>query len=374
MKHRRLLSLTAMVAAVVSLTTSTVPAQAIEAQPIGTRPGLFCPCWGGPPKDDASWDAAARNLSVLVSGASVLAKRYARLHEVNPNIVVLPYTLGPYLGKNSAAYTATLRDHPDRFARSKEGKLINVPAFPNNYLMDMTNAGWRQQMADIAVAAASKFDGVYVDSVGMAPVSGGYTSAKPANQTTKVEYSQTEWMAAQRDTLTVIKRALGSKYVMYNGLSHGDFYHKGTHVLADSEADGGMTEAWVRGAKSSLTSYPTAKKLQAEIDEMVSVQNKGQDFFAWTKAWASGTEQQKADWAKFAFATFLLGYKGKAYFNFLPDNGIDRSVIRYPQLLNDLGLPLGDYSLSAAGVYTRTFAGGVVVVNTVAKTASITLN
>jgi hypothetical protein len=336
---------------------------------------LFCPCWGKPPTDATSWDNAARNLSVIAAGAGVISKNYARAHQVNPDIIMLPYTLGPYLAKGSKTYNDTLAAHPERFAHTSDGKLINVPSFPNNYLMDMMNADWRQQMGDLAAAAAANADGVYVDSMGLAPISGGYTSGKPADPNTHQGYTAEEWMAAGRDTLTAIKTALGSKYVMWNGLNSGANYAAGTHTLAESTADGGMSEAWIRGAKTGLTAYPSAKKFQQEIDEMADMVARGKDFFAWTKAWASGTEQQKQDWNTFALAAFLLvdnapDARGHGYYNFLKDNTSDRSVVYSGVEQADVGAPLGAYTV-VNGVYTREFANATVTVNPVAKTASI---
>lgn len=369
-RARRVTAVAVAAATVVGL--SGLPADA-TLQPHGDKPGLFCPCWGGPPKDATSWDNAARNLSLLVSGRGVIEKNIARAHQVNPDLLMITYQLGPYVAKTSKIYTDTLRDFPERFARTTDGKLINVPAFPNNILMDVTNAGWRRQMADIVAEMAVKADGVYVDSMGLGPFH-GYTSGKPADQTTKQVYDSAMWMAANRDLLSEIKARIGSKYLMFNGISNGQAYKTGSAVLVNSTADGAMTEAWIRGAKSAITAYPTQKKFQLELDEMADVLAKGKEFYAWTKTWVTGTAQQKADWNTFAMAAFLLVNNGRGYYSFVPDNGVDRSVIYTASVQQaELGAPLGPYTLTSAtnGVYKREFEKGTVTVNPSLKSASI---
>lgn len=356
-----------VIAVSIALAGSSTPAQAAVAVQHGTQTGLFCPCWGGPPKDATAWENAARNMSLIAGGRGVMEKNAARAHSINPDLLVLPYTLGPYISKKSKEYTSL----PEAmFAHDSNGRRINVPSFPNNILMDLMNPAWRERQAQIAATMASKLDGVYVDSMGPAPTGRSYTSAQPVDPVSKEPYTAAQWLAAARDTLTLIKERVGSKYVLFNGISSGASWAKGTKVLADSTADGAMTEAWIRGAKSSLTAYPSLKKFQQELDEMEGVLATGKQFFAWTKTWASGTAKQKEDWNTFALAAFLLADNGQGFYNFLPENGVDRSQIFYPIEQVDLGPPLGRYVLTD-GVYTREFANGTVTVSPSAKTASI---
>jgi hypothetical protein len=368
-------SLFVLLAATVALVAAPGGAHAdTTVRPVRGDIGLFCPCWGGVPTTDAAWDVAATNMSLMVGGAGVIGKHYARMHQINPNIVLLPYTLGPYLAKGSAAYNDTLQNHPDRFARTASGNLINVPAFPGNILMDATNPGWQRQQADLVIAAAAKLDGAMVDSMGPAPVNTSYTSGHPVDPSTKQAYTSAQWLQGAAQTLNLIKAGLGSKYLMVNGLSTGSNYAGGTNVLASSNVDGGLSEAWIRGAKDALSTYPSQKKLQMELDEAADVQAKGKDFFGWTKTWGPGTEADKDKWVTFALASTLLVDQGHLFFNFLPANGGERSRVFYAVEKAAIGQPTGPYTVDSAGVYRRSFTNGSVMVNPAGKTASITLN
>jgi hypothetical protein len=355
---------------VVTLVLSAAPARATALpQAHAPKAGLFCPCWGGAPKSAAAWAEAAKNHSLIVAERTVLANNKAVAKQANANIVLLPYDLGPFLSKGSAAYNSTLADHAERFARDKNNNLINPPTFPNNYLMDLGEIGWQQQMATAVASAAQGFDGVYIDSMGIGPLT-GYTTAAPINRATNQTYTATEWEAAARDAINSIKAKLPDKYVMFNGLSNGGYYNAGTKLLADSTADGAMSEAWVRMAKSDLNVYPTVDQVKLEIAEMRDVRKKGKDFFAWTKTWADGTDAQKAAWNTFAFGVFLLGTQGRAFYAFVSTNGGDRSGVP-PVNKTDIGAPKGEYTL-INGVFKREFQKATVVVNPAAKTASIT--
>lgn len=357
------------VATAVALLASAAPAHAIAPKPVAPRAGLFCPCWGAGPKDNAAWDEAAKTHSLIVAARAQLTSRYARAKQVNSNVVLIPYILGPFLAKGSASYNATLAKFPERFARDKNGQLISPPTFPNNVLMDLGNTGWQQQMADIAAQAAGGLDGVYVDSMGIGPLT-GYTSAAPVDPTTGEIYTITKWQSVARDAINAVKARLADKYVMFNGLSTGAYYNSGTKILAESTADGGMSEAWTRQAKSDLSAYPTLDAFKLELAEMRDMRKRGKDFFAWTKTWATGTEQQKADWNTFAFATFLLGTQGRAFYAFVAENSGDRSAV--PALNKvKVGAPKGDYTVTG-GVYKREFDFVSVTVDPLNKKATIT--
>jgi hypothetical protein len=339
--------------------------------------GLFCPCWGGLPKTDQEWADAARNLSVIVGGGA-MGKKVGYLHQQNPNLLVLVYTLGPYLSAGSPDYTAAPEEW---FAHDANGKRINVPMFPRNTLMEQSNPGWRAKQAQIVSAAIAKsgFDGAMVDSMGSAPVGGGYTSAKPVNPATGVAYTAAEWLQQSVGAINAVKAAIGDKYLMFNGLISGRMYASDTNILATSNADGGLAEGFVRSARSSLSAYPSEKTWLSEVSIVSDMEAHGKNFFAWTKAWASGTDEEKSAWNTFALATYLMGKNAStsvssgSYYAFLPDNGIVRSTVFYANEQAAIGSPVGDMVGPVDGVYTRAFSNGTVTVNPTARTASITV-
>ena len=339
-----------------------------------SRIGLFCPCWRDGPTTDAEWASAAKNHAVIAGHSRVISTRTRQLHQVNPAVVVIGYNLGPYLARGSSEYDYVMRNHPGYFARDARGMLITVPDFPNNTLMDQGNPGWRAYHAQAvaAMVASAGLDGAYVDSVGPAAVSGGYTSAVPINKSTGRAYTIPEWLNLSVLSLNAIKAKLGTRYVMFNGLKGGPDYAQ-TKILTSSNADAGMAEGFVRMARSSITAYPSAADVQSEIDMILDMESKGVHFFGWTKTWASSsTAAQREAWNQFALGVYLLGRGAHSYYNFLPTKDVNRAKIFYANQTADLGAPLAGYKLSG-GVYTRVFQRGKVTVDPARKTAAITL-
>jgi hypothetical protein len=369
------------VLAFVLISTVVVPLAATTGASVSPPPapkgvGLFCPCWGDVPKTDAAWDQAARNHAVIAAGANKLtAARVARLHQANPKVLVLAYTAGPYLPKGSSTFSAVQSQHPDYFARDARGNLITVPLFPKLHLMDQGNPGWRAMQATQAQAAAAKVgaDGVYVDSMGPAAVGAGYTSSRPVSRGNHQPYSAEEWLRYSVLTLNAVKARMGSGYVMFNGLIDGTEYRQDSHILATSDADGGMAEAFVRQAMSGINSYPSANAVQDELDMMADMDAKGKAFFGWTKTWApSSTAQQREAWNRFALAIYLLGKGKESYYNFLPSRVVDRTSIFYANEQAAIGTPIGSYKV-VGNSFVRLFTNGVVTVNPVTNDATIEL-
>jgi hypothetical protein len=253
--------------------------------------------------------------------------------------------------------------------------MITVPKFPNLVLMDQGVAGWRALHTQLALALSKESDGVYVDSLGSAPTSGpGYTSDRPVHKENKQPYTAREWVDLSRQVINQIKAAVGaSKYVMINGLADGGRYKSEGYLLAQSNADGGMSESFVRHATSSATAYPSPPEWKLELDEITDMAAKGKTFFAWTKVWTNATAKQKADWEVFSLATYLLGKDGKTMYNFLPADDVDRTTIFYANQQAAIGQPKGPYTVNGS-TYTREFTNGRVSVNPGARTASISVN
>ena len=188
--------------------------------------------------------------SILVgSPGPVYGKMITQLHAWNPAVKVLVYDLGPYTTGGSAEYTTLMAQHPEYFARDSSGHLITVkaasgsPAFSNNYLMDEANPGWQAEEASRILTNINKygFDGGYVDSMGPGPFS-GTTTGVPIDPSTGQAFSKTSWMQAAGQTLSVIKAAIGSKYLFSTGLVNGSEFASFTHYLSDSTVDGVQTE------------------------------------------------------------------------------------------------------------------------------------
>jgi hypothetical protein len=312
------------------------------------------------------------------SPGPVYGDMIGQLHAWNPELKVLAYDLGPYTQAGTSAYETLMVEDPDYFARDAAGHLITVqaasgsPAFPGNTLMNEANPGWQAWEAQrVASEIASwGFDGAYIDSMGLGPFS-GTTTGVPIDPSTHLAYTEAEWMAAEGQTLDVIKAAIGSKYLFSTGLVNGVEYQDDTYYLADSTANGMQTDSWMRVADGSLTQWPSASLLAADLAMVKSLQSKGKAFFAWTKVWTTATPAQESAWNTYALAAYLLVDNGvNDYYTFDSPFNSDRTTIFYPNELAALGAPTGPFTLTG-GVYSRSFQCGSVTLNTGTNAAAI---
>ena len=346
---------------------------------------LYAQDWTQAPakRTTAQWQQVALTHSILVgSPGPVYGTMIPQLHVWNPSVKVLVYDLGPYTTGGSTEYTALMASHPDYFARDASGKLITVraasgsPAFSNNYLMNEANPGWQAEEGARVLANINKYgwDGAYIDSMGPGPFS-GTTTGVPINPATGVAFTKLSWMQAAGQTLSVIKAAIGSKYLFSTGLVNGAEFTTLTHYITDSTANGGQTDSWLRVASNSPTAYPNAQTIAADLAMVQSLNAKGSSFFAWTKVWTSATQAQESAWNTYALAAYLLVDNGvNDYYLFsAPSSSADRSTIYFPSEQAALGAATGPFTLTA-GVYTRTFQAGVVTLNTNNNTASIAVS
>jgi Hypothetical glycosyl hydrolase family 15 len=181
------------------------------------------------------------------------------------------------------------------------------------------------------------------------------------------------WMEAAGHTLSVIKAAMGTKFLFSTGLVNGTEFSAFTHYLSDSRVNGVQTDSWLRVASSSPSQYPSAATLAADLAMVQTLNAQGKSFFGWTKIWTTVSAAQEAAWNTYALAAYLLVDNGVSdYYDFsAPSTNADRTTIYFPDQRAALGAPLGRFTLSN-GVYSRSFQHGTVTLNTTTNIASIT--
>lgn len=341
----------------------------------GTSIGLWASDWGGAAakRSTAGWQAAARNDRILIGNAGVYPKWIPQLHAWNPNLTVLVYNLGPYLQKGSSTYSQILSAHPTWFAHDSHGRLINLPMFPGNYLMDAGNAAYRSWQATQVAASVSAggFDGAMVDSVGD-DVLGHYASGVPVNPSTHQAYTVTTWLGDEALLLSGDKATLGHKYLAFNGLVSGPDYARDSSILATSNADAGIAELFLRQPTSSINAFPSATVVQQSLAMMAAMTARGKAFLGWTKVWVSASAAQLSQWETFTLGVYLLGRGSASYLDFMPSHSADNTAVNYSNLTMNLGAPLGPYTVSGS-TFTRSFQNGKVTVNAGTQNATILL-
>ena len=338
--------------------------------------GLWAADWGGAAsqRSAAGWQAAATNDSVLIGQAGVYKKWIPQLKAWNPKITILEYNLGPYLQKGSANFTTILASDPSWFAHDSRGNLINLPMFPNNYLMDPGNAAYRAwHSAQLAAAVAQYgFDGAMDDSMGAGPL-GHYASSPPIDPTTKAPYTVDNWLNSQVLMLNSDKAALNGKYLAFNGLVSGPMFVRESSILSTSNADAGVSELFLRQPTASVTSYPSAVTINDSLTMMADMAARGKTFLGWTKVWSTGTPAQIAQWEQFTVGVYLLGQQTGSMLDFMPSHSADNTAVSYANLTSNMGAALGAYTVNGS-VYTRTFQNGTVTVNLSTTNSTIQLN
>jgi len=368
------------------LVDSSPRVDAVNASSNASSPvQLYAQDWNGASngRSMADWQEVADTHSILVgTPGNVYGNMIAQLHAWNPTLKVLVYDLGPYTIKGSAEFNTLMANDPSYFAHDASGNLITVKAasgtgaFPNNYLMDEANPGWQAEEASRVLANIQQygFDGAYIDSMGPGPFS-GTTTAVPINPATGQAFTDTTWMEASGQALSVIKAAIGSKFLFSTGLVNGSEFTEFTHYLSDSTVNGVQTDSWLRVANSSPSAYPATSTLAADLAMVQTLNAQGKSFFGWTKVWTSATPAQESAWNTYALAAYLLVDNGTSdYYSFsTPSSNADRTTVYFPNELAALGSPLGAFTLSN-GVYSRSFANGSVTLNTNNNAASIGWN
>ena len=371
------LSLASAAAMALAGILGTAGSPVLAASPPTSTPGtigLWAADWGNAAstRTTQGWEAAAQNDDVLIGQVGVYKKWIPQLRGWNPNLTILAYNLGPYLQKGSSDFTTILAQDPAWFAHDASGNLINLKGFPGNYLMEMSNPGYRAWHAEQLAATVTEdgFDGAMDDSMGPAPLGKGYASGIPINPATGQAYIATAYLANSVLLLNADKAALGNDYLAFNGLINGQTYERESDVLAGSNANAGVSELFLRSPTSAATSYPSATDVQDSLEMMSDMAAHGKAFLGWTKIWSTATPGQIAQWEQFDLGVYLIGQQSGSYLDFMPSKTADNTGCSYSNLRDQLGAPLAPYQLSGS-VYSRSFQNGSVTLNLSSDTATV---
>jgi len=153
----------------------------------------------------SSWagDTAATlaKYDVVALGYTETSQHIQAIKAINPNTVVLAY-FNPLFGGPEGT------PHPEWYLRDASGT-THSSGYPNEPLMDLTNAGWRAMCVQICQNALSKgFDGLVLDN--------GITSTNvlwPGSWSG----SDSQWQSSTIALYKSVKQAAGNKIVIYNG-------------------------------------------------------------------------------------------------------------------------------------------------------------
>jgi hypothetical protein len=304
----------------------------------------------------------ARSFDLIAAHASAYRLDVAAMKAANPNVQLFAYMKGTF------TYDTKLGE--SQYAHGADGRRIQGVEYPGTWLLDPRSPQVlaRQIQRAQMLVRLSGYDGVFLDTLGTAPLNPGYVTAPPVDPTTGQPWTQADWLGANAALAGRIATALG-RPVVGNGLRDGRSYFQPdapTEVLLGTGLGAGMAESWLRGAGNPIGGYPSEASWRSNVDALVDAGADGSSFLAVTKLWTSGTPAEKDAWYTFAVASFLLGNDGHSDLSVSYEEG--DATEDYALAGLDLGGAVGPYT-KEDGVYQRSFCGGRVLVNPSATTA-----
>ena len=306
-----------------------------------------------------------------------------RLHQLNPQIKALKYLNATVVGDNEPYYLE-IKVHPDWFLLNASGKRVNVYENPHRFPLDPGNSGWQDYIAKKAYERinSSNYDGIFLDVVlPYLKVGLGNFDSKPVNPRTGKEYTSEQWARDQDQKLEKIKKKIGNKLLISNGVGWGKSYYEYNGEIFFDTVDGIMVEGFVRWGSTPLNVFRSEKDWKSDVDMLKEIDSKVKIVLVYTKFLDTlpGTPEQKEDYRLYSLTTFLLG-KGVGQFYLVGEIeanefGTTRprvSTVYQPSWGTEIGAPLGDY-YKQGGVYQRDFTGGKVLVNPTYNTQTLNL-
>jgi len=285
---------------------------------------------GGGGAADPYLQEQSEHFGVIVDGVSDYSGKIAQMHAWSTDanntnngkpIIVLAYQGGSHIGGCTNAVKI------GSMAVDPAGNYLSTQAYPNSFLMDITQSGWQSYIATHSQSTLSSdgYDGVWMDVLGPESLSNGYNIAvkkdcktQDATDTNKVPanangapISSTTWIQGGAAVLSAIHGATSGHTLGFNGVRPGGLGYNSDPLLQN--ADIGMTENWMFGEnKTTVASFTYWK---ANVDELINAHNMGKSVQAYTKM-PDVAEPEQDVIHKFTLASFLLGTDGNQYFQF----------------------------------------------------------
>jgi|JI10StandDraft_1071094.scaffolds.fasta_scaffold00117_45 hypothetical protein len=348
---------------------------AIAPEAPQTELRLFTPAWRN--IGEQTPQSVAKRFTVIMGHLPP-----APFHEGNTEAKCLKYILGPYVDQQELELMK--KESPSALAYDAQGGVVKARAWVN-WLVTPDDPAWLAYVTKRTTELmSSDFDGLFVDSMGTAPVSENYTNTLAINPHTRKPYTKSEWLAAEGIMLDAIRRAVPpGKLITLNGLGPGARYwtepESASPRVLLPYVKGAMSERIWRDPPQPLDRWPTAEHWMEDVRMVQDVERRGLMGFWWTKCWTkNGTSRHEPNaevlvpqWRRFSLASYLLAAGPHSYFNFdtdRDDKPKSNAAEYFPEYDAPLGhaisemIPLGD-----TGAYARRFSNGVVLVNPTAQ-------
>jgi hypothetical protein len=277
------------------------------------------------------------------------------LKAANPNLKVLVYQ-HPWFARVSdpgalgvcTSYPSDVANHQSWFVKDRSGN--NVPTKAGgNYVMDIGNPSYQQACAANAISLAKKygFDGVYFDGIA--------STTRFDTNTALPEYpTDTSWQQATTSFLTAAVTDLHAQGLEAFGNLCGTALTPGLWQHWSSILDGSEEESWTDGG---LGPAQQVSQWSTKLADVVSSEASGK----YTLLHSYNTSETGNT---YGLGSMLLAAGGLTSYSTSNANYTSNEA-NYPEYTTAalLGAPIGKYSQLSNGVYERTFANGLVLVN-----------
>src|SRR5438105_3707477 len=181
----------------------------------------FSPLYMGGSQRFTQTDAIsiAKQFNVIAEHAGVVTPYISAMKAANPSLKIVAYINGAFdQSTGGTSYPTTW------YARDSKGNRIKSVSFGNWLMYPSTLWGSKVAANCAAAITKSKYDGCFLDTLGLGPLLPGYVTGIPIDLATKKAFTAPAWISAQSGTVSAVERGNPGAVVVTNGLASGAKY------------------------------------------------------------------------------------------------------------------------------------------------------
>ncbi|MCS7061817.1 MAG: putative glycoside hydrolase [Anaerolineae bacterium] len=242
-------------------------------------------------------------------------------------------------------------------------------------LLNIRNDQIKQQLADDIrrLVYEQGYDGIILEGVGVDLIR---ASNSPIFTGTKT-FTDEQRRSTVEALLRAVRTVLPDKLMIVGGYAWEDGSAFNARVSEAQElaslADGVHITHFLRTPYSGTLEFKSESNWKRDIDYLASISRDGKIVLITTAFAASDVSPEALrQWLGYSVASYLMGKNGpRTYFQFDPAGSLDFAAD--PILTAPVGAPLEAYTKLDNGVYRRSFANVLVLVNPTTKVQEIDL-
>ena len=317
--------------------------------------------------------AIAQRFDVVAAMPVAFAKYASAMRTAHPGLKLLAYSNAMYASDRD--YTGLSEA---AFAHDANGRHITSKGFGLT-MMEPSSPEWRNKAVSLCQGRMSTggYDGCLLDMLTMAAFVPNYNTALPVAPGTSSTYAQTAW----RNELIKVGQAFPAAMPghPFTANAIGNYYSYWHNPYASQPIAANLSssqmEDFLRGSADLATAFPGLSVWLDNVNTVADMEAMGKDGYFSTKVWVGQTAAQTKQWQAFAMSSFLMAANGHSYFAFTPSRDqAGATGANHPyQMPKGLGAPTSAMT-STNGLYERTFANGLALVNPGNAPIDVTIN